>query len=140
MSVVNYEEEELFPLSFAYTHTDARMSSVSRSVDEYANSVDMLPPPLLAESPSGLELSDTELDDEMTYQQQLVGSPLLYTSERLASSPEQYNKHGFLIRPPIEQVTVPITKGVDMDSGTSDTGDEFANAAQQNYRLWLKSF
>lgn len=142
-----YEEEELFPLSFVHSDAETHIANLRHDAHE---PLSQLPPTLLAESPNGLELSDTELDDEIYYQQQLIGSPLLYTSERLPSSPEQYKKANYLISPSrprtLESTLVTMntpTPAISTSRLGLSTGkpidDEFADAAQQNYRLWLKS-
>lgn len=134
------EDEELFPLSFA------NPSSVQDSYSQELDSLINLAPPMLSESPDGSSESEDEIS---SYDEELLGSSLLYASERLTSR-SAFTKNNYtyaneentifnfedtetvpqddLVIVPQKPRTIPALE------------DEFANAAQQNYRLWLSSF
>lgn len=150
MSAVNVyaDEEEVFALSFAnhvISDDDSTRNNITSSNTSSHNLTVGGPPPLLSDSPFGL----SEPDEELSYQEELLSSPLLYKSERLISHTakdytyagnnddiiftldnEEENSEDLVIVP---QQTARI-------ANVSTYDDDFANAAQQNYRLWLSSF
>lgn len=142
MSAVNVytDEEEVFALSFA-NHVISDDSIIAND-----NHTVGVPPPLLSDSPSGL----SEPDDELSYQEELFSSPLLYKSERLIShTPKNYtyaasNNDDIIFTLDNEEESsedlVIIPQQTARPANVSTYDDEFANAAQQNYRLWLSSF